>query len=154
MQKKLTAYTDGSANWKNGLGGSACVFENNGNPIVYNKGLKNTKTGRSEIHALLIALNKAPKNVFLTVFSDSMYVVGAISKGWLKNWQSVNFIGLKNADLWIKVKSELDKFKDAGGVVVLKHVKGHSGNIFNELADHYANYKNFAENDLEDDFFE
>ena len=140
--KKTICYTDGSANWKTGEGGSACVFVESPTPRVLRKGWLNTKTGRSEIHAAIIALENTPKTNHLLIFSDSKYVVDTIIYNWYRKWIRCDE-NKKNMDLWIKVKTLIDQFNKSGGKVELRHVKGHSGNIYNELADQYADYKTF-----------
>jgi len=141
--KKYIAYTDGSANWKNGKGGSACVFVEPSLKVL-RKGWLNTKTGRAEIHAVIIALQNTPKNTFLTIYSDSLYVIDTIMLNRLQKWLKNDFLGKKNKDLWLIVINLLNEFKKNKGKVILIHVKGHNGNIYNELADSYANYKTFT----------
>jgi len=132
----MKVYTDGSANWKTGQAGAACYFPETGK--VFRISLKNSKTGRAEIHGLLLAIKNAPEKMNLIVYSDSMYVVGAINEGWLKSWLRNDFEGKKNKDLWTKV-SRLIKEKDLKLKMV--HIKGHTGDEGNEIADYFANYK-------------
>lgn len=67
------------------------------------------------------------------VFSDSQYVVDAVNKGWVWNWEKKDFKGKKNPDLWkrfIKIYHKHD--------VELKWIKGHSGIPENERCDELA----------------
>lgn len=140
----IEIYTDGSAvvSGKNkGLGGFGVVFTINGKvKKVMNGGYKNTKTGRMELTAVLKALKILSKDQSATIFSDSMYVVNTFSKNWILKWKRSGW-PCKNKDLMQKLLIEFLKFPK--GSVSFVHVKGHSGNKFNELADELANYKNF-----------
>jgi len=137
----MKIYTDGSAELKTGRGGCAAVFVDDDGEVVnvYRKQLTNTKTGRAEINALILALEQSIElglNEIL-VHSDSQYVVKTINEGWYKRWILVRDTTKANMDLWGKVFELLPKVKR----FQIKHVKGHAGNIYNELADIYASYK-------------
>ena len=59
-----------------------------------------------------------------TIFSDSMYVIGTLTKNWRRK---------KNVDLWDKMDEVLD-----GMCITYKHVKGHNGDSLNEYCDALA----------------
>ncbi len=77
------------------------------------------------------------------VMSDSSYVVSSIQSGnmmkWRRNgWRLRSGNEVKNLDLWEQLSEILDCLSllgDKGPSVSLKLVKGHSGNVMNELAD-------------------
>lgn len=74
------------------------------------------------------------KEIPVTVFSDSQYVVNAVEKGWLNNWIKTNFKGgKKNADLW-REYYELAK----NHRVKFVWVKGHANNPYNNRCDELA----------------
>ena len=54
-----------------------------------------------------------------------MYVIGSMTKNWKRN---------KNVDLF----SELDNIYKQFKTIVFMHVKGHSGDKYNELCDKLA----------------
>ena len=139
-------YTDGSAVSQGdniGLGGIGVVFTiNNEVKKVISKGYKNTKTGRMELTAALSALTILRKDCKAIIRSDSMYVVNSFNKMWIHNWSRQKFQTCKNGDIMEKLFKEYCKFPK--GFIQFFHVKGHSGNEFNELADELANYKNFT----------
>lgn len=142
---KINVFTDGSANWKNGLGGSGCYILLGDREIYLQQGWKNTKTGRSEIHALIIALEYLQQYSFedITIYSDSMYVVNGVKL--LPRWKLEKFYDKKNKDLWGRVDLLLEHFTN----LKIKHIKGHQENkerweVFgNSVADILADYKQF-----------
>ncbi len=73
------------------------------------------------------------KNLPVTIYSDSQYVVNTIEKGWLKNWLKTDFKGKKNKDLW-KLYAEVA----AGFQVKFVWVKGHADNPYNNRCDELA----------------
>lgn len=80
----------------------------------------------------LKALKK--KDLNITIYSDSQYVVKAWEEGWLKNWIKTNFKGgKKNPDLWIELY-ELSKPHK----IKFKWVRGHADNPFNNRCDELA----------------
>lgn len=173
---KISVYTDGSAvvsgKFK-GRGGFATYFPNLfGNKKVYSKGFINTKTGRMEIMALLYAIKAIPthKALELNVYSDSQYVVKSFTENRLEKWVSNDWASygneVKNVDLWKKVLKELGLRKKL--TLYLHHIKSHQYDsekdpikkkellknehiLGNTIADYFANYKNFNENELKTD---
>lgn len=82
--------------------------------------------------AALRALKKEGLNI--TVFSDSQYVVKAVSEGWLKNWLATDFKGgKKNKDLWVVYSHLAAKHK-----ITFKWVRGHADNKYNNRCDELA----------------
>lgn len=72
-------------------------------------------------------------DVDLHIISDSKYVVDAVNKGWLFNWEKKNYKGKKNVDLWIQFLKQYRKFKPT-----LHWVKGHNNHPENERCDFLA----------------
>jgi len=144
--KTVIAFTDGSCNWKNGLGGSGVYLTYLSKKKTISKGYKSTKTGRMEIKALILALRaiKNKKDYKILIYSDSKYVINSVMKNWVFNWESFQFVGKANEDLWRQFLVEYRKFPP--GSVELRHVKGHTGkqdfiSKGNEMADVLADYK-------------
>ena len=89
--------------------------------------------------AALVGLQALKEPCEVTVYSDSRYLVDAMTKGWLEGWKRNGWAKkkksdeLKNVDLW----KELDA-ASAGHEVEWKWVKGHAGNKYNEICDELA----------------
>ena len=93
--KEIKIWTDGSAIVTGDrLGGSGVYMKyGDGTERMFSKGWRNTKTGRAEIHALLIALSKLenePSKV--TFYMDSEYVQRSILV-YMPNWLENNWMG-------------------------------------------------------------
>lgn len=128
---KVTVYTDGAAKGNPGRGGFGAVLLAGSHKKELSQGFKNTTNNRMELLAVIVAL-EALKNegTEVVVYSDSKYVVDAVGKGWLKNWQKTNFKGKKNVDLWKRFLLVYPKHN-----VSFVWVKGHAGNFYNERCD-------------------
>lgn len=139
------AYTDGSANVKNKLGGfGVYIIDSTGNEYFFSEGYENTKTGRMELRAVITALQKVNKSEQLVIYSDSMYCVNCVREGWMWKWKRENFWGKKNVDLIKIYLEEYEKFKIPP---MIKHIKGHTDfddqySIGNSIADKLADYRN------------
>lgn len=129
-------YTDGASRGNPGPGGYGIVMEWVGKPYKkeFSEGFKKTTNNRMELLAVIEALKKLKyPNTRVTVFSDSKYVVDAVNKGWVFNWERKGFKDKKNPDLWIKFLKEYRKHK-----VAMQWVKGHNDHPQNERCDALA----------------
>ncbi len=80
----------------------------------------------------LEALNR--KGLNIQIYSDSQYVVKAVTEGWLNNWIRTGFKGgKKNKDLWMRYH-ELARDHH----IKFVWVKGHAENPFNNRCDELA----------------
>ena len=125
---KYEIYSDGAFSKSREQGGWAFVALKNDEKIHSDfGGVKNTTNNRMEIMASLEAMLWMKDNNYLsaTIFTDSMYVIGSMTKNWKRN---------KNVDLF----SELDNIYKQFKTIVFMHVKGHSGDKYNELCDKLA----------------
>ena len=131
---RINLYTDGSARGNPGPGGYGIILEYKGNLKEISEGFKLTTNNRMELLAVVVGLESIKKKSYdVLVFSDSKYVVDAINKGWLFNWEKKNFIKKKNPDLW---KRFLQIYRSLN--VKFIWVKGHSGHKQNERCDELA----------------
>ena len=125
---KYKAYTDGSYQESVGAGGCASVILDESNKVIklICNGYKNTTNNRMEIQAVIEACKWAINMSIteITIVTDSMYVIGAMSKNWSKK---------KNSDLWEELDLLVEKLN-----ITWTHVKGHSGDKYNELCDALA----------------
>lgn len=136
--KKVEIYTDGACSGNPGPGGYGVILKYNENVKELSGGASNTTNNRMEMTAVITALEalKEPCNVDL--YSDSKYIIDAITKGWAKKWQANNWIKSDkkkalNSDLWEKLLCLLEKHD-----VNFIWVKGHAGHPENERCDQLA----------------
>ena len=141
---KVKAYTDGACSGNPGPEGWGVylVAENNAGEVVKEENLygKNKETTNQimELTAAIQALESLKrKNVDITVFTDSKYVIDGITKwifGWLKNnWSTASKKPVANRVLWEELFT-LTKNQNVEWV----WVKGHAAVPGNEKADSLA----------------
>lgn len=142
----IEIWTDGSCNNNpnhntHGYGGWAYI-------ILYNKCIvkevsgreKNTTSQRMEQQAVISSLQFLKNNFKgydfnVEIYSDSSYIVNCFKEKWYEKWELIDWIGIKNQDLWCKLLQEIKYFEKR---INFNLIKGHSGLIFNERADKLA----------------
>ncbi len=131
----ITIYTDGSSRGNPGPGGYGVILMYGKHRKELSQGFKHTTNNRMELMAVIAGLKAITnKEIPISIYSDSQYVVNAIEKGWLKNWIKTNFKGdKKNPDLW-KEYYELSKSFQ----IKMIWVKGHAENPYNNHCDELA----------------
>lgn len=123
----ITIYTDGACKTSNKTGGWAFVVVKDDEKIHSDFGpVDNTTNNRMEIIAALKAVEYCIEKSIteVTIITDSMYVIGTMSEGWKRN---------KNNDLWDILDAKVQNIS-----ITWKHVKGHTGQKWNELCDALA----------------
>lgn len=131
----IVIYTDGASRGNPGPGGLGVVMLYGNYKKEIAKGYRLTTNNRMELMAVIEAL-KALKNKSLpiVVYSDSQYVVNAVTKGWLQTWIRTDFKGgKKNKDLWT---TYYHLAKDLS--ITFHWVKGHAENPYNNRCDELA----------------
>tara|TARA_B100000427_G_C15250581_1_gene481991 strand:+ start:216 stop:695 length:480 start_codon:yes stop_codon:yes gene_type:complete len=146
----IKIYTDGSSKGNPGKGGYGIVIKHNDSYTEISQGYRMTTNNRMELLAIIIALEKIEKTTKkVIVTSDSKYVIDAVTKGWVFNWEKKGFKKKKNPDLWKRFLKIFPKNK-----IVFKWVPGHSGHLENERCDELA-VNSSTYNELEvDEYFE
>ena len=133
----LKIYTDGACSGNPGKGGWAAIIIDGKNQSNISGSENKTTNNRMELMAPIMALKKIKTKSEITIYTDSRYVKDGITewiKKWkLNNWKSSNKKPVKNKDLWLKLDGLCQKNN-----VSWKWVKGHSTNIYNNLADELA----------------
>ena len=133
----IKIYTDGSCIGNPGAGGWAAIILDGKNERIISGNKINTTNNQMELFAAIKALSNFNKKKSFKIFTDSNYVKDGITK-WIKNWKKNNWKTsakkpVKNQELWKKL-DKLVKFHD----VKWEWIKGHSTNIYNNLADEMA----------------
>lgn len=150
-QTTLIIYTDGAARGNPGPGGYGVILKWGKAEKELSQGYRHTTNNRMELMAVIAgleALNKEGLDV--TIYSDSQYVVKAVTEGWLKNWIATDFKGgKKNKDLWKRYFQLSLKYK-----VRFVWVKGHADNPYNNRCDELATTAADGTNLLVDEVYE
>ena len=137
---EITIHTDGCCLGNPGKGGFAAVVRRYENGVeikkrVVSKNAPETTNNRMELMAAITALELLTEGCEVTLFSDSRYLVDAMTKGWLtgwkkKGWRKADKKPVLNRDLWERLDRAV-----AGHHVTWKWVKGHAGHPLNERCD-------------------
>lgn len=136
--KKVTVYTDGSCLNNPGPGGYGAVLLFGPHRREISGGFRRTTNNRMEIMAVIAALETLKEPCQVTLYSDSQYVVNAISKGWAKRWKANDWKRNKkekavNPDLWDRLLQSCEPHQ-----IDFKWLRGHSGIEENERCDQLA----------------
>lgn len=146
---KVRIFTDGACSDNPGPGGWAAVFNTEKKCYTISGNELHTTNNRMELRAVVEALKKIlskrkhkSKNQY-DIFSDSAYVVNTINNDWLEKWKmngwkTTKGRDVKNRELWEELNELIDVINRKGIKVTFHKVKGHSGNMFNELVDKIA----------------
>lgn len=131
----ITIYTDGSSRGNPGPGGYGVILMFGKHRKELSAGFKKTTNNRMELMAVIEGLKALKTSDYpVTVYSDSQYIVNAVTKGWLQKWMHTNFSGgKKNKDLW------MEYYRLAKPLHInFVWVKGHADNPFNNRCDQLA----------------
>ncbi len=135
----ITIYTDGACSGNPGPGGFAAVLlDSHGRRREISGGFRNTTNNRMELLGVISALEALKRPCDVTLFSDSEYVVNAVTKGWLKSWRAKGWKKsdkqpVKNIDMWERLIPLLEEHN-----IEFRWTKGHAGNPENERCDELA----------------
>ena len=131
----IQMWTDGACSGNPGNGGWGVLIKLvDGNQIKLSGHEQYTTNNRMEMLAVIEGLKYLKNYSSVIIHTDSKYVLEGITN-WItnwkqNNWKSSNKKDVKNKDLWIELDTLVNKFK-----IEWKWVKGHSGNIENDIAD-------------------
>lgn len=149
--ENITLYTDGSSRGNPGPGGYGVILIFGNHRKELSQGYTYTTNNRMELMAVIAGLEAIKKReIPVTVYSDSQYVVNAATKGWLDNWIKTDFKGgKKNPDLWKRFYKLSKNFK-----LKFVWVKGHADNPYNNRCDELATSAADGNNKITDDGYE
>lgn len=131
---KVSIYTDGSSKGNPGCGGYGVVLLYEDHRKEVSEGFRLTTNNRMELLAVIVGLEALKSfNKNIVIYSDSKYVVNAVEKKWLFNWEKNSFKKKKNKDLWLRFLKIYRKHS-----VKFVWIKGHSEIVENERCDFLA----------------
>lgn len=134
MNTQITIYTDGAAQGNPGRGGYGVVLLSPPYRKELSEGFRLTTNNRMELLAVIKGLEALKvEGCDVTIYSDSRYVVDAVTKGWVFGWEKKGFKEKKNPDLWQRFLKIYRRHN-----VRFVWVKGHDGNTENERCDRLA----------------
>jgi ribonuclease HI len=121
------AYTDGASGGSRGPGGYGIVLTSKGKTEEISGGEQNTTNQRMELTAACVALETIEEGHFVTVYSDSSYLVNCMRRGWHKKWWENGWLNhleepVANRDLWERLLEATKRHQE----VRWRKVKGHS----------------------------
>ena len=136
--KTVTIYTDGACSGNPGPGGWGAILEWNGVEKELSGGENPTTNNRKELLAVISALEKLNQSCIVELYSDSKYVIDALTKGWLTSWikngwRKADKKPVLNVDLWQRLLPLLEKHE-----MHYHWVKGHAENEKNNRCDQMA----------------
>lgn len=127
----ITLYTDGSSLGNPGPGGYGVVLLSGPHRKELSQGFRLTTNNRMELMGVCVGLEALKfDGSEVVVYSDSKYVVDAVTKGWIFGWERKGFVGKKNPDLWMRFLRVYRRHK-----VRFVWVKGHADTVENNRCD-------------------
>ena len=89
---KVTMYTDGGASGNPGPGGYGTLLMYGEHVKEISEGFRLTTNNRMELLAVIVGLEALTRDgVEVDVYSDSKYVVDAVMKRWVFNWEKKGY---------------------------------------------------------------
>lgn len=148
----IELYSDGSAEPNPGKGGYGVILRHKDLEKQYFEGFTCTTNNRMEQLGVIVGLEQLKFPSIVDVYTDSSYVVNAITKGWVytwkaRNWRKPDGKPVINADLWQRLLSLLETHK-----VTFHWIKGHAGHPENERCDELARMARAAGRELHIDY--
>lgn len=136
--KTVTIYTDGACSGNPGPGGWGAILRYGGAERVLSGGEAQTTNNRMELTGVIEALSALKEPCIVELYSDSKYVIDALSKGWALSWRSRGWVKADkkpalNSDLWERLLELCE-----GHELHCHWVKGHAENEYNNRCDHLA----------------
>lgn len=131
VEVNYTVYVDGAFSSSKNQGAVGIIFLKDGKIILeWSKMYKGVTNNLMELGAVIIALRLIKKPISsLTIYTDSMYVIGCATKGWKRN---------KNLKMWEEFDKQYNRVRELCPNLQFIHVKGHSGDKYNERVDKLA----------------
>ena len=136
--ERIKIYTDGACRGNPGKGGWGVFIINGQESKKIFGGKIETTNNEMELTAAIKGLEFFNSPTDLDLYTDSKYVMDGINDwihNWKRNgWKTAKKKPVKRSNLWIEL-DKLNNFHD----VKWYWIKGHSGDIGNDMADELAN---------------
>ncbi len=138
--KEVTLYTDGACSGNPGPGGFGVVLLFGGHRKELCGGYRRTTNNRMELLAVIKGLEALKERCRVTLYSDSRYVLDALTKGWARRWRANGWRRSRkgelaiNPDLWTRLLELCERHE-----MRYQWVKGHAGDVENERCDMLSN---------------
>src|SRR4029079_7170129 len=116
--KRVEIYTDGACTGNPGPGGYGVVLLHREQKKELSAGYRLTTNNRMEILACIAGLRALKEPCDVVIYSDSKYVVNAMTKSWALRWKSQGwkrkekngeFRDALNPDLWTEMLELCDR---------------------------------------------
>ena len=126
--KTVTLYTDGACSGNPGPGGWGAILCYGEHELSLSGGEAHTTNNRMELTAVIEGLKKLKEPCIVELYSDSKYVIDALSKGWAWGWKKKGWVKSDkkpalNPDLWDVLLALTQKHE-----LHYHWVKGHADN--------------------------
>lgn len=136
--KDVMLFTDGACSGNPGKGGYGAILKYGKFEKELSRGFVSTTNNRMELLAAIVGLETLKEPCNVSLYSDSKYLVDAVSKGWVYNWKKNGWKKSDkkpalNVDLWERLLVLMKTHN-----VTLCWVKGHDGHPENERCDRLA----------------
>ena len=136
--KQVTIYTDGACSGNPGPGGWGAILEWNGVEKELSGGEAQTTNNRMELTGVIRALSALKEPCEVDLYTDSKYVLDALTKGWAKSWRARGWGKADkkpalNPDLWQTLLELTERH-----TMHYHWVKGHADNPKNNRCDQMA----------------
>jgi len=144
--REVAIYTDGAAEPNPGPGGYGVVLVYKKHRKELSGGFRRTTNNRMEILAAIASLEALSMRCAATIYSDSQYLVDAVTKGWARRWRANGWkrkggAMALNPDLWARLLTLCARHR-----VRFVWVRGHAGHAENERCDFLATQAARGEN--------
>lgn len=137
-RSRVVIYSDGACLGNPGPGGYGTVLLFGDHRKELSAGFRRTTNNRMELLGAIVGLEALKRPCNVQLWSDSQYVVHALTKGWLESWQKRGWRTsqkepVKNQDLWQRLLLAAQPH-----AIDWQWVRGHTGNVENERCDQLA----------------
>jgi ribonuclease HI len=137
-EQRVVLYSDGACLGNPGPGGYGTVLLFGAHRKELSAGFRRTTNNRMELLGAIVGLEALKRPCAVTLWSDSQYLVHALTKGWLDGWQAKGWRTsgkqpVKNQDLWQRLLRAIGEHE-----IEWRWVRGHTGDVENERCDQLA----------------